>query len=312
MNAARGRQWRFVRVWAVAGAAMCVAVTACTSSSSSNSKYGTKKNGVVQVAITPVLPYIGEKDDGLTGLNGEIFTEIAKRLDLRIQPVLGDFPSLLTNVQTRRVDLGVANIVWTPQRANSALMTDPVYYSPTVLAERPDLNLSTVDSLQGHKLGTSTAAAYLPGLKAIPHSSVDVFATPEDLLSALSSGRIDVAAIDPLTPAYAKEKNSGLNFHTVALDPPTADQVQKAPDVATLQPVMLCYYVAKKDKALEAAIDKVITDLYSSGFLTKAVQKWGGDPAAMLKPDAATLDRFAQLRAKVDRPDSWRPSSLEP
>jgi ABC-type amino acid transport substrate-binding protein len=310
MNTTRESQHRSVRVLVCAAIAMCLAMTACTSSSSSNSKYGTKKDGVVQVAITPVLPYIGQRGDGLTGLNGEIFTEIAKRLDLRIQSVMGDFPSLLTNVQTRRVDLGVANIVWTAQRANSALMTDPLYYSPTVLAERPGLNLSTVDSLQGHKLGTSTAAAYLPGLKAIPHASVDVFSTPEDLLSALSSGRIEVAAIDPLTPAYAKEKNSGLNFHTVPLNPPTAEQVKQTPELASLQPVMLCYYVAKKDKALETAINRVIADLYSSGFLPKTVQKWGGDPAAMLTPDAATLDRFTELRAKVDRPDNWRPSSL--
>ncbi len=310
-NARGARRLRRPRLFA-ATAALCLVVAGCSSSSSSGgkSKYDTKKDGVVQVAITPVLPYIGLKGDQLTGLNGDIFTEIAKRLGLRIKPVMGDFPALLSNVQTRRVDIGVANIVWTAQRAKSARMTDPVYYSPTMLAERNGLNLTTVASLQGHKLGTSSNAAYLPGLKAIPHASVDLFSTPEDLLSALDSGRIDVAAIDPLTPSYAKQKNPGLNFHAVALQPPTADEVQQTPDLVALQPVMLCYYVASKDKALEAAINKVIPQLQQSGFMASVIQKWGGNPDTMLKPDPATMDRFANLRAKADRAADWRPSTL--
>jgi ABC-type amino acid transport substrate-binding protein len=256
------------------------------------------------------MPYINEQHGKLTGLDGDIFNAIARQLHLKVVPVLTDFPSQLSNVQTRRVDIGIGDIAWRDVRAKAGLFTDPPYYSPTILAEAPGLHLTTIEQLSGHTLGTVSDFVYIPALKAIPHAKVRIYPIIQDVFADLSDGRLDVGVVDPLTVVYTHLKRPDLNFHPVTLTPPTASQVARQPAYGLLDPFMSGYYLPFQERHFEVVLNQIIRDMYKSGVLSQIVRKWGGDPQVMLKPPRQMIGAFTRERRAVDRGSSWQPPSI--
>jgi len=148
--ATRGRTVR--RKWIGASLSIVgvvLALAACGSSSST--KAPTAANplqlitpGTLTVSIEPYMPYVGEQNGKLTGLDGDIITQAAKNLGLKIKIVNSDFPGQLAAVQSHRVDVAIGSITWTAERAGVGLFTDPTYYSPEVMIEHKGSNYTNI------------------------------------------------------------------------------------------------------------------------------------------------------------------------
>lgn len=275
-----------------------VALTGCGSSTASDAGGQT-----VTVAVTPTMPYIGLENGKLTGLDGDLFNKAAAKLGLTVKPLAVDFPGLLAGVQSGRYDMGIGGISWTEERAKAGIFTDPPYYSPAVLAEKPGTGARTVKDLEGKKLATVQSFFYIPALQKVPGATLQTYPTFQAALMDLSAGRVDIAFLDPLTVVYTKKKNPSLNYDTVTLEPPTAQDVAQHPEYTAFQPSMSGWYLNKKSTKLRDELTKQIRGYYADGTAAAAVKSWGGDPSGMLTP----IPEFATQRAKVDRAADWTP-----
>jgi ABC-type amino acid transport substrate-binding protein len=269
-------------------------------------KLDTLAAGKLKVAVASYMPYTGVQGGKLVGLDGEIITAIADRLGLQVQPQLTDFTGMLGGVQSHRVDITVGGVAWTKERQQQGLFTDPPYYSPPAMGVRSGKTYTTVDDLQGQRLGTVTGYVWVKSIKAVPGAKLGAYPNANGVFDDLGSGRLDVGFLDPLLITYYEKQRPDQKIQTQYLTPPDDAQVKQHPDYEYFRPYMTSFYVPKQEPKLERAVSAEIRKMYANGELAKMVAKWGGDPKKFLTPSPD----MAAARRGVDRPANWNPPAL--
>ncbi|MFE5816501.1 substrate-binding periplasmic protein [Streptomyces sp. NPDC056479] len=267
---------------------------------------GTLTPGVIKVAVQPYAPYTTVQGGKIVGLDGDILTRVAEKLDLRIEPQVTDFAGMLAGVQSRRVDITVGGVAWSEDRQKQGLFTDPPYYSPPAMAVAGDKTYKTVDDLKGLDLGTVEGYVWVKSIQAVPDAKLHAYPDANGVFDDLGAGRIDVGFLDPLIIIAAQKERPDLKIQTQYMTPPTADQVKAQPAYAYFQPYQTGFYLPRQATKLEKAISKQIDAMYASGEMAELVKKYGGDPEQFLKPAADV----ATARRGVDRPQDWTPPSI--
>jgi ABC-type amino acid transport substrate-binding protein len=272
-------------------------------SSASAKRYDTVEPGVLKVAVESYMPYTALRGGKLIGLDSDIINSVAKKLGLKVQPQLTDFNGMLGGVQSRRVDITVGGVAWSQERQKQGLFTDPPYYSPPAMGVQSGKSYSTVDNLQGLRLGTVTGYVWVKSIKAVPRAKLSAYPNANGVFDDLGSGRLDVGFLDPLLLIYQQKQRPDQKIQTEYLTPPTDQEVKQHPDYEFFRPYMTSFYLPKQEPKLEKAISAQIRAMYASGEMAKLIEKWGGDPAKFLKPSPW----MAGLRRGVDRPADWTP-----
>ncbi|MGW4753413.1 substrate-binding periplasmic protein [Streptomyces chartreusis] len=267
---------------------------------------GTLTPGVIKVAVQPYAPYTSVQDGKIVGLDGDILTRVAERLDLRVEPQVTDFAGMLAGVQSRRVDITVGGVAWSEDRQKQGLFTDPPYYSPPAMAVAGDKTYKTVDDLKGLDLGTVEGYVWVKSIQAVPDAKLHAYPDANGVFDDLGAGRVEVGFLDPLIIIAAQKERPDLKIETQYMTPPTAEQVKAQPAYAYFQPYQTGFYLPKQATKLEKAISKQIDAMYASGEMAELVKKYGGDPEQFLKPAADV----ATARRGVDRPQDWTPPSI--
>jgi len=273
---------------------------------SSTAKLDTLEPGKLKVAVESYMPYTAIRGGEIVGLDGEIINTIAARLGLQVQPQLTDFNGMLGGVQSHRVDITVGGVAWSKEREQQGLFTDPPYYSPPAMGVRSGKSYSTVDDLQGQRLGTVTGYVWVKSIKAVPGAKLGAYPNATGVFDDLGSGRLDAGFLDPLLITYYQKQRPDAHIQAEYLTPPDDAQVKAHPDYAFFRPYMTSFYLPKQEPKLEAAISTQIRHMYADGEMAKLISKWGGDPKKFLTPSPG----MAEARRGVDRPANWNPPSL--
>jgi ABC-type amino acid transport substrate-binding protein len=268
-------------------------------------RYDTIEPGVLKVAVESYMPYTALRGGKLVGLDSDIIDSVAKKLDLKVQPQLTDFNGMLGGVQSRRVDITVGGVAWSAERQKQGLFTDPPYYSPPAMGVQSGKTYSTVDNLQGLRLGTVTGYVWVKSIKAVPRAKLSAYPNATGVFDDLGTGRLDVGFLDPLLLIYQQQQRPDQKIQTQYLTPPTDQEVKQHPDYEFFRPYMTSFYLPKQEPKLEQAISAEIRKMYASGEMAKLIKKWGGDPAKFLEPSPW----MAAMRRGVDRPSNWTPPS---
>jgi polar amino acid transport system substrate-binding protein len=304
----RGR-WAAI-VGAIAVAALLAA--GCGSSDSGGGgtgktaqRYDTIEPGVLKVAVESYMPYTALRGGKLVGLDSDIIDSVAKKLDLKVEPQLTDFNGMLGGVQSRRVDITVGGVAWSKERQEQGLFTDPPYYSPPAMGVQSGKSYSTIDNLQGKRLGTVTGYVWVKSIKAVPGAKLSAYPNANGVFDDLGSGRLDVGFLDPLLLIYQQKQRPDQKIQTEYLTPPSDQEIKQHPDYEFFRPYMTSFYLPKQEPKLEKAISAQIRAMYQSGEMAKLIEKWGGDPAKFLTPSPW----MAAMRRGVDRPADWAPPS---
>ena len=297
-----------IGLFATSGSARSLRATHSSGSASAaaSNKLGTIAPGVMKVAIESYMPYTGLQNGKIVGLDGDIINYVAKKLGLRVQPVLTDFTGMLGDVQSRRVDITVGGVAWSATRAKAGIFTDPPYYSPPAMAVQGGKVYKTVQNLEGLNIGTVTGYVWVNSIKAIPQATLHAYPSATSVFSDLSAGRINVAFLDPLLILYYQHQNPSAGVKGEYLTPPSAAEVKSHPAWQYFQPYMTGYYLPKQETKLEQAVSTQIDAMYTNGEMKKLIAKWGGDPSQFLVPSAG----MAAQRHAVDRPGSWKPPTI--
>lgn len=289
-------------------------LSACTTALAFSALAGAAQNsfntitpGVIKVAIEPYMPYTAMDSGKLVGLDSDILEAIAKKLGLKVETQVTDFAGMLASVQSRRVDITIGGIAWTPERQKQGLFTDPPYYSPPAMAVNEKASYPTVKSLEGKSLGTVTGYVWAKSIQQVPGAQMHTYPSAVSVFADLSAGRLDAAFLDPLLIAYQKQQRPDMDVKLAYFQAPTAAEVQAHPDYKYFEPYMTGFYIPKEEPKLEQAISKQLDEMYKNGELAKLITKWGGSPEQFLTPSP----EMAAQRQAVDRPSGWQPPTIK-
>ena len=159
---------------AACGAAV-LALAACGSSGGgggaarARAGLGTIDTGKLKVAVEPYMPYTAIQGGKIVGLDGDILNAVGRQARPEGRAAVTDFNGMLGGVQSHRVDITHRRRRVDRRSAQKqGLFTDPPYYSPPAMAVRAGKTYSTVEDLQGQRLGTVTGYVWVKSIKADP------------------------------------------------------------------------------------------------------------------------------------------------
>jgi polar amino acid transport system substrate-binding protein len=223
-----------------------------------------KKKGEITVGLLVDFPPYGTLNSANQpdGYDADVARLLAKDLGVKVNllPVTGPnrIPFLLTN----KVDLLVASLAVTPERAKQVQFSKPYAAATIVLYGEKKANMKAPADLKGQRVGVARASTQDVALTAVAPEGTEIRRVDDDAsaMQALLAGQVDAigcsttvaAQIAKRAPAGAYENKFVLRQQVmgVALRPGQADLL----------------------KAVDAFIDKN----KANGELNKLYQKWLG------------------------------------
>src|SRR5262249_3632759 len=139
-------------------------------------------------------------------------------------------------------------------RGHGAPSPPPPYYSPPAMGVRSGKSYSTVDDLQGQRLGTVTGYVWMKSIKAVPGAKLGAYPNATGVFDDLGAGRLDAGFLDPLLITYYEKQRPDQHVRTEYLTPPDNAQVKQHPDYAFFRPYMTSFYLPKQEPKLEQTV----------------------------------------------------------
>ncbi|HKK00541.1 MAG TPA: basic amino acid ABC transporter substrate-binding protein [Desulfuromonadales bacterium] len=173
----------------------------------------TQKKVITVGADTTFPPFEMEEHGKVTGFDIDLIHAIAKKEGLTIKMQTMDFQGLIPALQTGTIDVAVAGITITDQRAKVVDFSHPYYHSGLSLLVKKTSKVRSVEDLKGKsvavKLGTTA------DLMMSKKAGVDVqrFTNIDDAYNQMQNGGAAAVVFDnPVNLNYAK---SHKNVHVV-------------------------------------------------------------------------------------------------
>lgn len=146
-------------------------------------------------------------EDEIVGFDVEIAKEIAKDLGAELEIKDLKFDTLLNELSSGRVDLVISGLSPTPERAEQIDMSQ-IYYKAqqaVVTREADKDKFSTMESLEGAKIGVQQGSIQEDMAKNIPNAKLTSLAKINDIIMQLNSKRVDAAILEgPVAESFVK------------------------------------------------------------------------------------------------------------
>ena len=180
----------------------------------------TMEPGKLNVALNGDMPMTGLEDGKLIGTDGELMVLIAERLGLEVVPHMMEWSAEIQSTKQGKVDIMHGAMGWIAERSEIMLLTDPIYYFGTLLAQKKDTSWSTFEDMKGRSVGTVSGFTLVPELKQVEGiGEVKLYDTTDGALRDLIAGRVDMAILDPPLMQLAIPQNPDWSLHQVPLSP---------------------------------------------------------------------------------------------
>lgn len=231
----------------------------------------TVASGELTMAVAEYPPYVSNAGGRLTGVDGEMLTEVASKLCLQPDPKIQSFTAIIESVKNGSADLTAGNWYINDERKQTFEVSSPVYADQMAIVTQAGLD--SLDQLQGKQVGTTQGYLWVEDLqKALGQKNVKLYATEDAVYQDVKVGRIAAGVITYGGGAQILKSNNDTTLKLEVLKP---DQQVKA-SVGTPQSAVLIH---KGNTKLLEAVDKVIADLHQSGKL-KQILTSNGLPAS--------------------------------
>ena len=143
------------------------------------------------------MPMTQLKDGTLSGTDGEIMTWVAGQIGLTPNVVQMDWAALIEATKQGKLDVMHGAMGWIEPRTKIMILSEPIYYFGTLLAQKDENNFTTFADMKGRKVGTiglATSTSFFPanrftsGWPSPPPSSSIASA---DIPHSPSDGRVE-------------------------------------------------------------------------------------------------------------------------
>ncbi len=247
-----------VGIAAIVGAATLTACGSDSGGSTADNPYDLLQPGVLRAGtLTDAPPNVYLKDGRFTGFDNDLLVAAADRLGLKVEFVGTDFSALLSQVNTRKFDVGSSSITITEARKKTVDFGNGYDFGYFGLNVPAASSLSGFDQLSGKRV------------VVVQGTVQDDFATNKGLdpvrvpdyngaINQLKAGTADAW----IAPAEIGEKTA-------------ADSGGKIKVAATeLSPAPTAYAFAKGNDALREALNKALDEVIADGTWTRLLEQY--------------------------------------
>jgi polar amino acid transport system substrate-binding protein len=279
--------------WAATlGSAATLLVTA---GSIAQAEMKTLEPGKLTIGINGDMPMTQYKDGQLSGTDGEVMVFVTKQIGLEPNVVQMDWSALIEATKQGKLDVMHGAMGWLEARTKIMILSEPIYYFGTLLAQKDENNFTTFADMKGRKVGTVTGFTLVPELKGVEGiGEVKLYDTSDGVMQDLVAGRIDMAILDPPLVQYAIFQHPEWKLKQLPVTP----EPDKYPVMSTKYNVI--FGINKDEPELAEAINGAIKQAWKDCINVKAMAKYGlGDKAWFIPPEK-------NPRIGVDREEGYQ------
>ncbi len=224
-----------------------------------NTAFTTVTEGKLIMATNAAFPpYEYYEGDTIVGIDAEVAQAIADKLGLELEIQDMEFGSIVTAVQTGKVDMGLAGMTVTEERLQNVDFTTSYATGIQSIIVPEGSEIVSANDLAGHLIGVQlSTTGDIYATDDFGADSVEQYNKGADAVLALTQGKIDAVIIDNQPALSFVEANEGL----VILDTEYAVEDYAA-----------C--VSKDNPELCAAIDAALQELIADGTIQAILDKY--------------------------------------
>lgn len=188
---------------------------AATTSTSNEQNFSTVTDGVLTMATNAYFPpYEYYEGDQIVGIDAEIAAAVADKLGLELKIEDMEFGSILTAVQTGKVDMGLAGMTVTDERLETVNFSTTYATGIQSIIVTEDSDITSVDDLYNDKMIgvqlSTTGDIYSVDDFGADH--VEEYNKGADAVLALMNGKVDAVIIDNQPAIQFVAANEGLKI----------------------------------------------------------------------------------------------------
>lgn len=260
----------------------------------------TREAGKLHVALNGDMPMTSLKDGKLIGTDGELMVLIAERLGLEVVPQMMDWAAEIQSTKQGKVDIMHGAMGWIESRSKVMLLSDPIYYFGTLIAQKKENNFTTFADMKGRSVATVSGFTLVPELKGVEGiGEVKLYDTTDGALRDLITGRVDMAILDPPLIQLAIQENPDWNMHQLPLTP----EPDKYPVMS--QKYNIIFAMNKELAELHDAINGEIAKVWADCTNVKLMTAYGLSEKSWFEPPP----HDENIRIGVDRSKDWKAPS---
>jgi len=173
-----------------------------------------KEKGVLTMAMSGQYPPFNFVDDKnqLTGFDVEIGKEVAKRMNVKGEPLTTAWDGIIAGLLAKKYELICGSMAITPERLKSIDFSDPYYRSGAQLFVKKGSAVKSVAELKGKKVGVTLGTTYEKWVREnIENVDIRTYKGVPDMILEVSTGRIDGFITDKIVGALAiKDKGVAI------------------------------------------------------------------------------------------------------
>ncbi len=203
-------------------------------------------------------PYEYYENGVIVGIDAEIAQAIADKLGLELVIEDMEFGSIITAVQSRKVDMGMAGMTITKERLVSVNFSTPYTTASQVIIVKENSNITGPDDLADKSVGvqeSTTGDIYITD--EYPDADVQRYSKGVEAVQALIQGKVVAVVIDSEPAKVFVKQNSGLKI---------------LPEAYTIEDYAIA--VSKKNKDLLEKINTALAELTADGTIKSIIDKY--------------------------------------
>ncbi|MXN63644.1 transporter substrate-binding domain-containing protein [Stappia sp. GBMRC 2046] len=195
-----------------------LAATASTDKASAETPEEIKKRGSVNIGMLVDFPPFGimNENNEPDGYDADVARALAEDLGVKVNLVPVTGPNRIPYLVSNQVDLLVASLGVTPERAEKVDFSDPYAGISISLYGQVDVDLSSAEKLAGHNIGVARASTQDVSITKIAPEGANIQRFDDDAsaVQALLSGQVEaigasntvIAELEKIAPERFEEK----------------------------------------------------------------------------------------------------------
>ncbi len=249
--------------------AVSIVLSACGGGAAANHLEAIKEAGVIKVGTSADYPPFESVDESgnKVGFDIELMTEIAQRLNVKLEWVDMPFDSLIAAVQEGKIDASISAFNYSEERDKMIDFSDAYYTSEDAftVAENFTGTIAKPEDVAAYKVGVQTGTTQdgwltdnLVAGGKLPEENLFRYDRVDQAMLDLQNGRVDVMMSDYIPAQALVGQLGGLKiiYH----------------GVLSTGPVNIV--LPEGDKELQQAINEIIKQLQDEGFIDALAVKY--------------------------------------
>ena len=219
----------------------------------------TVEPGILTMGTNAAFPPYEYKDgDTIVGIDAEIAQALADKLGLQLEIVDMDFSSLITSIQSGKIDISLAGMTVTEERKQNVDFTDSYATGVQSIIVKEGSDIQSVDDLEGKLIGVQEGTTgHLYCSDDYGEENVIAYTNGATAVQALLQDKVDCVVIDQQPAKAFVEANEGLKI---------LDTEYVTEDYAAA--------VSKDNPALTAALNTALQELKDDGTIQGILDKY--------------------------------------